>query len=602
MLTTLRKLFDLLSPRERRRFVLLCFMVLVMGIANIVGIAAILPFLHVLGDPQIIHTNAILSTLYDGLGFASDRSFLIFLGVAVTLVFFSSVAIRAVTAWALLRFGAMRNYSIATRLLSAYLRQPYPWFLRRHSADLVKTVLTEVAQAVNGVVLPLLNMFANAVVVGGLIILLVSINPLAAGLLATVMGGGYLVVFSVVQRRLQRAGKQRFTSNQQRFMIAQEAFAGIKEIKVMGLETSATGRFDGPARTFGEAMATDSVLGEVPRHLLEGVAFGGMMLVLLALIIVSEGALAEVLPVAGVYALAGARLTPALQVVYRAFNKVRFNRAAVDAIHADYMAAMAIEAPAGLPEGVAAPRLRQTLELRGVGYAYPQAERTALSDLSLAITANTTVGIVGGTGAGKTTAMDIILGLLIPQTGALAVDGAAIDTDRLRRAWRGSLGYVPQQIFLTDDTVAANIAFGRVAGDIDMAAVEHAARMAQLHDFVMTQMDDGYQSRVGDRGVRLSGGQRQRIGIARALYHDPDVLILDEATSALDNITERAVMESVALLGGKKTIIMVAHRLSTVRNCDQIFLLGGGGLEAQGTYDELIERSDAFREMTRAAE
>jgi ABC-type multidrug transport system fused ATPase/permease subunit len=193
--------------------------------------------------------------------------------------------------------------------------------------------------------------------------------------------------------------------------------------------------------------------------------------------------------------------------------------------------------------------------------------------------------------------MDIILGLLSPADGALVVDGREISDDGARRTWRRSLGYVPQQIFLTDDSVAANIAFGQSPEDIDLAAVEHAGRMAQLHDFVMTEMPNGYASEVGDRGVRLSGGQRQRIGIARALYNDPDVLILDEATSALDNVTERAVMESVAALGGAKTIIMVAHRLSTVRHCDEIFLLEGGKLAARGTYDKLLETSEAFRNM-----
>ena len=229
-------------------------------------------------------------------------------------------------------------------------------------------------------------------------------------------------------------------------------------------------------------------------------------------------------------------------------------------------------------------------------FSYPLAERKALQGLSLSIPARTTVGIVGGTGAGKTTAVDLMLGLLTVQEGTLAVDGMPI-TARNLRAWQDNIGYVPQAIFLTDDTVAANIAFGIPPEQVDRAAVERAARIAELHDFVTEELPQGYDTLVGERGIRLSGGQRQRIGIARALYHDPDVLIMDEATSALDNLTEKAVMDAVHNLGHAKTIVLIAHRLTTVQSCDTIFMLEHGRLIAQGCYDELLDSSRKFRAM-----
>ena len=232
-------------------------------------------------------------------------------------------------------------------------------------------------------------------------------------------------------------------------------------------------------------------------------------------------------------------------------------------------------------------------------FTYPEAERPALQGLSLLVPARTTVGIVGGTGAGKTTAVDIMLGLLDPTQGRLLVDGVPITRDN-RRDWQRSIGYVPQQIFLTDASVAANIAFGLPPAAIDQAAVERAARTAELHDFVIGELPEGYATLVGERGVRLSGGQRQRIGIARALYHDPDVLILDEATSALDNLTEKAVMDAVHNLGHAKTIVMIAHRLTTVRDCDIIFMLEQGRVVASGSYDELIAHSRQFRALAGA--
>ena len=236
------------------------------------------------------------------------------------------------------------------------------------------------------------------------------------------------------------------------------------------------------------------------------------------------------------------------------------------------------------------------LQLDNITYSYPQAEHPALIDLSLTIPAKTTVGLVGSTGAGKTTVVDIIMGLLVSQQGEMRVDGIPI-TGGAIRDWQNNLGYVPQHIFLTDDTVAANIAFGTPPNEIDQDAVERAARIADLHHFVMEELPNGYQTMVGERGIRLSGGQRQRIGIARALFHDPDVLVLDEATSALDNLTEKAVMDAVHNLGHRKTIILIAHRLSTVRECDVIFLLEHGKLKASGTFTELVERDESFSLM-----
>jgi ABC-type multidrug transport system fused ATPase/permease subunit len=236
-----------------------------------------------------------------------------------------------------------------------------------------------------------------------------------------------------------------------------------------------------------------------------------------------------------------------------------------------------------------------------VTYAYPNATRPALDDISLRIAARTTIGFVGATGAGKTTLVDVVLGLLEPQSGHVLVDGTSIHPDNIR-AWQRSIGYVPQQIFLADDTVAGNIAFGVPREKIDMQAVERAAKCAELHAFVLEGLPQGYQTEVGERGIRLSGGQRQRIGIARALYHDPAVLIFDEATSALDNLTERAVMDAIHNLTHVKTILVIAHRLSTVRPCEQIFFLDRGRLRAVGTYDQLLAGDPIFQGLAAAAE
>jgi ABC-type multidrug transport system fused ATPase/permease subunit len=303
-----------------------------------------------------------------------------------------------------------------------------------------------------------------------------------------------------------------------------------------------------------------------------------------------------VLPVLGVFGFAVLKMFPAVQNIYHSLTQIRFAAPMLAKLHGDLCGAGA--APATVPEApLPAPLpLHRAITLEEVRFAYPGAARPSLDGLSLTIPVRSTVGLVGGTGAGKTTAVDLILGLLAPDTGQIRVDGVPMDAAN-RAAWQRSLGYVPQAIFLSDESVAANIAFGIPPEARDMAAVERAARLAELHDFILRDLPQGYDTPVGERGVRLSGGQRQRIGIARALYRDPAVLILDEATSALDNLTERAVMDAVANLAHAKTIIMIAHRLTTVKACDTIFLLEEGRLAAQGSFDELVARSETFRRM-----
>jgi ABC-type multidrug transport system fused ATPase/permease subunit len=333
------------------------------------------------------------------------------------------------------------------------------------------------------------------------------------------------------------------------------------------------------------------VISQLPRYALEAIAFGGMLLVVLYLMSKS-GSFVNAMPIIALYAYAGYRLMPALQQIYGAMTQLRFAAPALDALHADLMSLQPMH-PNPSQEAMA---IQQAITLSNVQYRYPNSQQLALKNLSFTISARSIVGFVGATGSGKTTAVDVILGLLEPQEGELKIDGQPITADN-RRQWQRAIGYVPQQIYLADDSVAANIALGIPAKDIDQHAVERATKIANLHQFVVNDLPQGYATTVGERGVRLSGGQRQRIGIARALYHNPQVLIFDEATSALDNLTEQAVMEAVHNLGDEITIILIAHRLSTVKACDMIFLLEKGELKAQGTFEELIQANERFRAM-----
>ena len=658
MLGTIGKFRDLLDKREQRNAVLLFIMILVSGVLEAVGVASVIPFLSVLSNPGAIQENAYLSILYNGLGFADANSFLFFLGVVVFLVVLFGLFFRALTEYFLARFTQMRNYSLSSRLLRSYLGRPYSWFLNRHSADLGKTLLSEVQQVIIYALVPSAKVVAKGVIVICLVTMLFLIDPIVALVSAGLLGGSYGLIYLVLRRYLNRIGADMVKANQERFQIVQEAFGGIKEVKAAGLEEGYFRSFLNPAKRFSIHEAHNMMIGQVPRFMLEALAFGGMLVAILILMILRGGALEQIIPTLGVFAFAGMRLLPALQQVYQNATMLRFGTPALNALHANM-----IQGESSVQRTISAKKicdlepihLHSHIKLSRVSYTYPLATQPAVDNLDITIQANTTVGLAGGSGAGKTTVVDLIMALLLPDKGQILVDDNPIFLDKFQfsndggqitdnrskapiklsritaspvkqngvllgedkgftggnsspdsrkniadnilRRWRCTLGYVPQQIFLADDTVAANIAFGVPAEEIDMQAVERAARIAELHDFVLKELPHGYHATVGERGVRLSGGQRQRIGIARALYHDPDVLILDEATSALDNLTEKAVMDAVHNLARKKTIIMIAHRLSTVQKCDCIFLLERGRLIGQGTYAQLLKTCHEFRKM-----
>ncbi|PQA85292.1 ABC transporter ATP-binding protein [Limnohabitans sp. TS-CS-82] len=570
-------------------------MMLVMALLDMLGVASILPFIAVLANPALVETNLILSWAYQlsaNVGVASVEQFLFLLGFLVFLLLVFSLTFKALTTYAQTRFALMREYSIGKRLVEGYLLQPYSWFLNRHSADLGKNILSEVSGVIYGGMIPLMTLMAQLAVTIALLGLLLLVDPWLAVFVGLVLGVAYGGILVLMSGWLNTLGQARIQANQERYTVVSEAFGAAKEVKTGGLESVFIERFAKPAETYAKGQATAQVIAQVPRFALEAIAFGGMLLVILYLM-AQSGSFAAALPIIALYAFTGYRLMPALQQIYGAITQLKFAGPALNALHADLTGLNAVESYAKLTEPLP---LNKCIELNNIVYQYPNANSPALNGIDLTITARSTVGLVGSTGSGKTTTVDLILGLLEPQEGALCIDGQVIDASN-RRQWQKSIGYVPQHIYLADDTVSANIAFGLAPEMVDQEAVKRAAKIANLHDFVVQNMPQGYGTMVGERGVRLSGGQRQRIGIARALYHNPSVLVLDEATSALDNITEQVVMEAVHNLSHSITIILIAHRLTTVRECDQIFLLEKGAVKSNGTFKQLVEKSDQFRAM-----
>jgi ATP-binding cassette subfamily C protein len=593
----LRKLFSLLTARERRNLGFLFLAVLVMGALQVLSVASIMPFLSVASDPAIIQENRYLEWAYTTFGFADTRPFLIALGVASFVALAVSNVFIILTRWAMERYAWGRNHTLSRRLLRSYLYRPYEYFLTRNSAELGKNILEEVKEVTDQMLKPALRGFAKGVVAVFMIGFLVYFDPVVAFMVASVLGVAYGTIYLLVRAQLDKRGEARVESNTKRYQFVGEAFGGIKEVKIRGKEEAFLEQYDGPSWRYARNQALYRVIKKAPRYIIEAVAFGGIILIAIYLIAVQEN-IRQVIPVLGLYAFAGYRLMPALQEAFHGLASARFNVAALNKLHHDLREQM--DAAAARTNGRAASsgtmRLDDELCLQHVQFTYPEARQPAIQDLSLTIPAQTMVGFVGKTGSGKTTAVDLILGLLRPQRGEITVDGTPLRDDNLRD-WQQNIGYVPQHIYLSDDTVARNIAFGEAPEEIDRDRVRDAARRAHIFDFVEEELPKQWDTVVGERGVKLSGGQRQRIGIARALYHGPSVLVFDEATSALDQSTEASVMEAIYELEERHTILLIAHRLSTVQRADNILMLEQGRKVGEGTYDELMETHAKFRSM-----
>lgn len=589
---TFKKLLFLLTSAEKKRFGLLMGMIFVMAMLDMIGVASILPFIAVLSNPDVVQNNIFLNAVYTKLGFDDTQQFLFALGILLFVLLLFSLAFKALTTYGQLRFTLMREYSIDKRLVEGYLHQPYSWFLNRNSANLGKNIFSEVSSVINNGFIPIVNLIAQSMVVTALLTLLIFIDTKVTLTIVLTLGAAYTIIFKSIQGYLIRIGSESVKADQGRFTAITEALGAFKEVKVGGLEQVYIQRFSNPALIFARRQAIAQVISQLPRFLIEVISFGGILLLMLYLI--ARSSFTSPLPIIALYVFAGYRLLPALQQIYAAFTQLRFVRPALDALHND-LTSLQPENPNFKKDIIV---LKQSIILNQIQYSYPNAPKAAIKNLSLTIPAKSFVGFVGATGSGKTTVVDLILSLLKAQNGTLVVDDQVI-TEYNRRAWQRTIGYIPQLIYLADDTVAANIAFGFDAKDIDQEAVERAAKMANLHDFVVNEMPQQYRTTVGERGIRLSGGQRQRIGIARALYHRPQVLIMDEGTSALDNLTERAVMDALHNVKYECTIILIAHRLSTVKACDKIFLLEKGELKAQGTFDELMQSNQLFQSMVR---
>ncbi len=587
-------LISILSPADRLRggFVLLAL--LAMAGIEVVGVAAVAAFVALMTDPSAASSNRWLAWLVRHVGVSDPNQALLPAGLALFGIIVVRNAISAFVSWFRLNYLHRLRKTLSTRLLASYLVAPYGFHLRANSTTLLKNLLAETNQLVTTYLYSWLVMIADGVTCVAILALLFYSNALVTLFAVGALGGVALGVLAGSRGLVRRLGAAHRVLNDRQFRTASEALGGIKELKVLGREAHALGAFADAANQFARVTIAFQLLNEIPRYVLEIVVFGGI-LAMAAVMVAESGSVVAMASTLALFMVAFYRLLPVTHRMLSSVAGLNFNHAVL----ADLSAGLRADADAAgaLSRRLSPMPFERELELKGVSFSYEGAERPAIAGIDLHIPRGAAIALVGPTGAGKTTLADVILALHRPESGTMRVDGIAID-DGNRRSWQANLGYVPQNIHLADDTIRRNIAFGLGNGEIDDARVKDAARLAAVDGF-LENMPQGLETLVGERGVRLSGGQRQRLGIARALYGTARLLVLDEATSSLDGITEAVIEDAIVNLSGKITVVIIAHRLSTVRHCDRIYLLEAGRIAAAGTYGELMDRSETFRAMAR---
>lgn len=576
------RLWEHISPRRRSQFVMVLALMVVTSFAEIISIGAVLPFLAVLTAPEHVYQQPAAETIIRYLGLTSPEQLLLLFTIAFGIAAIMAGAMRLLLSWASIRLAFGTGADLSLSIYKRTLYQPYSVHLSRNSSEVIAGILTKVNGVINNNINPVLTLISSTLMFVAILIALIAIEPLITIYAFISFGLVYLAIGAFTKKKRILNGQRIANGSSQVVKTLQEGLGGIRDILIDGSQANYCDAYriqDGRLR---RAIGDNQFVAQSPRFVVE--ALGMTLIAGLAYVLAQQtDGVAKVIPVLGALAIGAQRLLPLMQQSYAAWSLIQGGQASfLDTL-------TLLEQP--LPDYSNQPRpaaitFCNEIRLKNVSFRYKPETTWIFQGLNLVIPKGSRVGFIGTTGSGKSTLLDIVMGLLSPSEGVLEIDCRPIN-EANHRAWQTHIAHVPQTIFLTDSTIEQNIAFGVPSDQIDHDRVRQAAKQAQIADLI-EGWQDGYLTAVGERGVRLSGGQRQRVGIARALYKKADVIVFDEATSALDSETEQSVMEAIEGLGKNLTIILIAHRLSTLKNCTQIIELGEGGVRRIGTYQDIV--------------
>ena len=590
MIKYLSKFIYIIGERKSR-LVSMLFLFFLTSLLDTVGIGLIGPFLLLINSPNIIHTNPFSEWIYSELNLKTEASFITIFGFAILIVFYIKSFLTFKVQKYILRFSYTQQGELSKKLLSSYLSAPYIYFLNKNTAVLIQNIFNESRNFANGIMLPLLNSASYGILSLFLAVLLIKTSPLATiGILLMLLIPIFL--YQRFKYKLVQWGKEGSNANVNLFRTVNHSLGGLKETRIIGCEAYFEDQMARHTEIFETTVSESQAFKMLPRILIEAVLITFLVGLTFVFLLINQSS-QNLTSVLGIFAMASIRLIPSITQLTNSAASLRGCSHTLNTLYYDLKELQELkEGTRSLTHKkteVSQPAytlsFSQELVLDKVGYSYPNSSDLVLNDISLTIKKGQSIALIGKSGAGKTTLVDIILGLLTPSQGDIKVDGHSIYEDV--RAWQNLVGYIPQTIFLMDDTLARNIAFGLPDHLIDFAKLEESIQAAQLGELV-EDLPQGIETMIGEKGIRLSGGQRQRVGIARALYHEREILVLDEATAALDNETERLVSQAIQSLSGTKTLIIIAHRLSTIEHCDHVYLLEKGRVVKSGTYEEVV--------------
>jgi ATP-binding cassette, subfamily B, bacterial PglK len=593
LLDTFRKTFYLVGREKPGRWVAVILSAVIASGVEMLGALLVVVLLGLIADPSGNLELPVVGNVRGWFDHVDDETFLLATAVGLGVFFLLRVVVQVGFQYVRQRMAHNAGAKLSTRLAAGYLRLPYAFHLRRSSAELVRNAHQTVEELAKQCFLQVILVIGESIVILGLLIVMLVLAPLGTLFAVVIVGGAALLLLKVVQPRLKRLGGKAQEMRKQTLASLQQSLYGIRDIKILGSEQHFEELYEKNRRQLARTLYLKGTVGDTPKHVTE-TALVGFILMLFAFSILTDVGSEQLLATLGLFAYAGMRMMPSLNQIVSGLNNIRFAHAAVDQVYGDLLLVEQVERP----DPGAAITFDDELRLDDVSFTYEETDHPAVSDVNLGIRPGEVVGICGPTGGGKTTLTDLITGILPPTTGTVTVDG--VDLQTATPGWFRKLGVVPQMVFLVDDTLRRNIALGVKDADIDEEALAEAVRLSQLDEFIQ-RLPQGLETEVGERGVRVSGGQRQRVAIARALYRRPEVLIFDEGTSALDNTTESILISSLERLRGTHTILLVAHRLSTVRNCDRIVYLEAGRIRGIGSYEQLLDESAGFRALAQNA-